>query len=148
MVREVQDPVAASKQLVDHALSRFSTDNLSCMIVRFDKPAEAVQDKTATEQEDEPKPSSSAKVSEAEKIVSDTKQKIAEGTTAPVGVSASNSGRGYETLPAEGGELVVTTLSDAVEEEADTAGQAASPASSPLEGGEKPSDSGPGTEKS
>jgi protein phosphatase PTC1 len=25
----------ASKQLVDHALARFSTDNLSCMVVRF-----------------------------------------------------------------------------------------------------------------
>ena len=28
-----------SKLLVDHALSRFSTDNLSCMIVRFDNKA-------------------------------------------------------------------------------------------------------------
>lgn len=32
----MEDPVAASKLLVDHALSRFSTDNLSCMIVRID----------------------------------------------------------------------------------------------------------------
>jgi protein phosphatase PTC1 len=39
IVRSTQDPQLASKQLVDHALARFSTDNLSCMIVRFDKEA-------------------------------------------------------------------------------------------------------------
>lgn len=33
------DPQLASKQLVDHALARFSTDNLSCMVVRFDNKA-------------------------------------------------------------------------------------------------------------
>lgn len=36
LVRNVHDAQAASKILVDHALARFSTDNLSCMIVRFD----------------------------------------------------------------------------------------------------------------
>jgi len=36
LVRQVQDPQEASKILVDHALQRFSTDNLSVMIVRFD----------------------------------------------------------------------------------------------------------------
>ena len=35
-IRNNQSPQAASKALVDHALSRFSTDNLSVMIVRFD----------------------------------------------------------------------------------------------------------------
>ncbi|KAL9071890.1 MAG: hypothetical protein Q9157_005316 [Trypethelium eluteriae] len=39
LVRQTVEPQAASKQLVDHALSRFSTDNLSCMIVRFDNKA-------------------------------------------------------------------------------------------------------------
>lgn len=39
LVRHIQDPQVASKQLVDHALARFSTDNLSCMIVRFDNDA-------------------------------------------------------------------------------------------------------------
>ena len=38
-MRHTHDPQAASKQLVDHALARFSTDNLSCMIVRFDNKA-------------------------------------------------------------------------------------------------------------
>jgi protein phosphatase PTC1 len=35
LIRNTQDPQQASKQLVDHALARFSTDNLSCMVVRF-----------------------------------------------------------------------------------------------------------------
>ena len=39
MVRNIQDPQAASKVLVEHALARFSTDNLSCMVVRFDNKA-------------------------------------------------------------------------------------------------------------
>lgn len=36
LIRNVPDAQEASKILVDHALSRFSTDNLSCMVVRFD----------------------------------------------------------------------------------------------------------------
>ncbi|KAK6350199.1 Protein phosphatase 2C 1 [Orbilia brochopaga] len=40
LVRTIQDPQDASKALVDHALARFSTDNLSCMIVRFETPKE------------------------------------------------------------------------------------------------------------
>ncbi|KAF1814863.1 PP2C-domain-containing protein [Eremomyces bilateralis CBS 781.70] len=39
LVRNIQDAQDASKRLVDFALSRFSTDNLSCMIVRFDNKA-------------------------------------------------------------------------------------------------------------
>ena len=39
LIRHTADPQLASKQLVDHALSRFSTDNLSCMVVRFDNIA-------------------------------------------------------------------------------------------------------------
>jgi protein phosphatase PTC1 len=35
----MNDPQVASKALVDYALSRFSTDNLSCMVVRFDSKA-------------------------------------------------------------------------------------------------------------
>ncbi|KHO01181.1 Protein phosphatase 2C [Metarhizium album ARSEF 1941] len=121
LVRDVQDPIAASKQLVDHALSRFSTDNLSCMIVRFDKPVTVAQGVGTTESEGESDRGAAPRVSEAEKIVSDTKQAIAEGTVAAVGVSASNSGRGYDTTPAEGGEFVVTTLSEPVEEETESA---------------------------
>ncbi|OXV08521.1 hypothetical protein Egran_03717 [Elaphomyces granulatus] len=36
LIRDTKDAQEASKILVDHALSRFSTDNLSCMVVRFD----------------------------------------------------------------------------------------------------------------
>lgn len=36
LVRHIDDPQEASKILVDHALQRFSSDNLSCMIVRLD----------------------------------------------------------------------------------------------------------------
>jgi protein phosphatase PTC1 len=39
LIRHTQDPQVASKQLVDHALARFSTDNLSCMVIRFDTRA-------------------------------------------------------------------------------------------------------------
>ncbi|KAJ5218671.1 uncharacterized protein N7498_000770 [Penicillium cinerascens] len=36
LIRNVQDAQNASKILVDHALARFSTDNLSCMVIRLD----------------------------------------------------------------------------------------------------------------
>ncbi|KAL2815176.1 protein phosphatase 2C [Aspergillus granulosus] len=36
LIRDVQDSQLASKLLVDHALARFSTDNLSCMVIRLD----------------------------------------------------------------------------------------------------------------
>lgn len=92
------------------------------MIVRFDKTATAAQGVSSSESEVESDPGGAvAKVSEAEKIVLDTKQKIAEGTTPAVGVSASNSGRGYDTIPTEGGEFIVTTLSEPVAEENETA---------------------------
>jgi protein phosphatase PTC1 len=39
LIRNVHDPQVASKTLVDYALTRFSTDNLSCMVVRFDNKA-------------------------------------------------------------------------------------------------------------
>ncbi|KAL5363382.1 phosphatase 2C-like domain-containing protein [Aspergillus floccosus] len=42
LVRNVADAQEASKILVDHALARFSTDNLSCMVIRFD--SERVKD--------------------------------------------------------------------------------------------------------
>ncbi|KAI1981924.1 mgpp2cl-1, protein phosphatase 2C-like protein 1 [Ophidiomyces ophidiicola] len=56
LIRNTHDPQAASKILVDHALSRFSTDNLSCMVVRFDssthsqglKPNSPTRDSSST----------------------------------------------------------------------------------------------------
>ncbi|ORY68494.1 protein phosphatase 2C [Pseudomassariella vexata] len=118
LVREVQDPASAAKQLVDHALARFSTDNLSCMIIRFDKAAllESQKDKPIGVEGDVTEPG--CKISEAEKIVSSTKQKIAEGGTPAVGVSASNSGRGHDPIPIKDGETFQpTALEGSVEEE-------------------------------
>jgi protein phosphatase PTC1 len=57
-------------------------------------------------------------VSEVDKIVQETKQKIAEGSAPAVGVSASNSGRGHDSLAGE--EFVPTTLDGTVEEEPTT----------------------------
>ena len=45
-MRNTQNPQEASKVLVDHALARFSTDNLSVMIVRFD--AKKLQNNTTS----------------------------------------------------------------------------------------------------
>lgn len=67
--------------LVDHALARFSTDNLSCMIVRFD--SKAVQQTVAKEVEPigvEGDPATKAGgISESEAIVLETKKKLDEG---------------------------------------------------------------------
>ncbi|KAI0429949.1 phosphatase 2C-like domain-containing protein [Xylaria sp. FL1042] len=119
LIREKPDPVAASKLLVDHALARFSTDNLSCMIIRFDKAALLDQnnkDRHIGVEGDST--GESGKVSEAEKIVSSTKQKIAEGDTPAVGVSASNSGRGRDPTPIDEENIFTPTIiKESVEEE-------------------------------
>lgn len=115
-MRNVQDPTTASKQLVDHALNRFSTDNLSCMIVRLDKAA--VADSLSSKEVGVEADASTTKVSEADKIVAETKQQIAEGNVSSVGVSASNSGRGHDAVPVESTqEFVPTTLDGKLEEE-------------------------------
>lgn len=90
-MRNIQDPTSAAQLLVDHALSRFSTDNLSCMIVRFDRNAlmESQNKENAIGVEGDPN-TAAGKSSEADKIVSNTKQMIAEGSAA-TGASATNS---------------------------------------------------------
>ncbi|KAI1777641.1 PP2C-domain-containing protein [Hypoxylon cercidicola] len=120
LVRDEQDPVAASKKLVDHALARFSTDNLSCMIVRFDKAAlvEQQHNKENPLGVEGDSTGKSGKVSEADKIVSSTKQKIADGDTPAIGVSASNGGRGHDPIPIEDGDAFKPTIIEGpVEEE-------------------------------
>jgi protein phosphatase PTC1 len=119
LVRNIQDPVTAAKLLVDHALNRFSTDNLSCMIVRLDKAAlleNQTNKDSAIGVEGDPV-SAGGKASEADKIVRDTKQKIADGVTPAIGVSASNSGRGHDPKPIEEGGFKPTALDGSVEEE-------------------------------
>ena len=125
MVRTVSDPVAASRLLVDHALSRFSTDNLSCMIVRFDREAllqSRNQASLGVESSSADK-GSKAVASEVDKIVKETRQKIADGSTPAVGVSASNGGRGHDAVATveekekEKGGFKPTTLGGAGSEE-------------------------------
>lgn len=121
LVRNVQEPVSAAKLLVDHALSRFSTDNLSCMLVRFNKDAllENQNNKDNPIGVEGDQSIVPGKVSEAEKIVSTTKQKITEGIAPAVGVSASNSGRGHDPVPLEDGDnsFTPTAIEGPVEEE-------------------------------
>ncbi|KAI9758984.1 MAG: ESCRT-III subunit protein did4 [Chaenotheca gracillima] len=88
LVRNVHEPQAASKILVDHALSRFSTDNLSCMIVRLDN--KAVQD--TVERKAEPigvqgdPTTQKGGITESESIVLEAKQRVGdtdEGSISP-----------------------------------------------------------------
>ena len=133
-MRGIQDPIVASKTLVDHALSRFSTDNLSCMVVRFEKEAtiQSQNNRDVGVETDNNNSSSngSTKFSEVDKLVNETKQKIADGSAPAVGISPSNSGRGHDPIPVnsnsnsnsssssnEEGEFVPTPLDGAVLEE-------------------------------
>lgn len=108
-MRNIQDPVTASKALVDHALARFSTDNLSCMIVRLNKVALADtfnnHETAAIGVEGDPV-GGPGTASEADKIVAEARRKVEE-EGAQVGVSGSNSGKGHEpTLEAKVGKIV------------------------------------------
>ena len=71
LVRKVENPQEASRILVDHALSKFSTDNLSVMVVRFDP--RKVRENTSIDigvQHDTQKHT----ISEAEMIVSEARR--------------------------------------------------------------------------
>jgi protein phosphatase PTC1 len=119
LVRNVQDPVAASKQLVDHALSRFSTDNLSCMIVRFNKSAlmDAYNNKLdAIGVEGDPS-SVPGKMSEVDKILGDAKRKVQEDGVPGVGVSGSNSGKGHDPVAHDEDVFKRVSMEKVVEEE-------------------------------
>jgi len=79
LIRHTPDPQVASKQLVDHALARFSTDNLSCMVVRFD--GKAVQQTVERKVEPigvEGDPLSTKKggISEADAIVNEARKSL------------------------------------------------------------------------
>ena len=83
LVRHTSNPQEASKLLVDHALSRFSTDNLSCMIVRFDTKAlqqHLDPSSTSTNDPSSAHPSSVATVpegiSEVDKITADARKSV------------------------------------------------------------------------
>ncbi|TGO43841.1 hypothetical protein BOTNAR_1173g00010 [Botryotinia narcissicola] len=97
LVRHQQDPVAAAKQLVEYALARFSTDNLSCMIVRFNRPllVATAKDSHAAIGVEGDGNMGFGTLSEADKIVSESHQKVKDGAS-NLGVSGSNSGVGHD----------------------------------------------------
>lgn len=76
LVRHIQDPQAASKTLVDHALARFSTDNLSCMVVRFDN--KALKQRKTEHLGVEGDPGAKVGISEADAIVSQARKQMGE----------------------------------------------------------------------
>ncbi|KAF2015041.1 PP2C-domain-containing protein [Aaosphaeria arxii CBS 175.79] len=78
LIRGVQDPQVASKILVDHALARFSTDNLSCMVVRFDNKALKQRKNEGTIGVDSDQQSASAGISEADAIVAKSRKEQGE----------------------------------------------------------------------
>ena len=80
LVRNIEDPQTAAKALVEHALARFSTDNLSCMVVRFDsdKVQEVAKDKANPIGVEGDPPTKQGGISEAEHIVQDAKKKLDE----------------------------------------------------------------------
>jgi len=80
LIRTTHDPQAASKALVEHALSRFSTDNLSCMVVRFDsqRVQETVERKTEPIGVEGDPSSQHGGLSEAESIVLEQKKKLTD----------------------------------------------------------------------
>jgi protein phosphatase PTC1 len=88
LIRNIEDPQVASKTLVDHALSRFSTDNLSCMVVRFDN--KAVQQTVAKEVPpigvEGDATTKAGGVSEAEAIVAESQKKLDETGEVPASV--------------------------------------------------------------
>ncbi|OCK81350.1 protein phosphatase-like protein 2C [Lepidopterella palustris CBS 459.81] len=89
LVRYMQDPQAASKQLVDHALARFSTDNLSCMIVRFDNKALKQRKNESSIGVDGDHLTAKGGISEADAIVSQAKKQVSE-TGEPIEKAASD----------------------------------------------------------
>lgn len=77
-MRGIKDPQAASKALVDHALSRFSTDNLSCMIVRFDNEALLARQNESSIGVDGDTLHKKGGVSETESIVGQAKRNLGD----------------------------------------------------------------------
>jgi protein phosphatase PTC1 len=109
LIRGESDPQKASKILVDHALARFSTDNLSCMVIRFDPQA---LDKRKTEDlmGVEGDAGSKTGVTESEAIIADAKKTVEEHSS-----NAVQTGRIEEEIGEPGPEL---DLDESVPEQA------------------------------
>ncbi|KAE8154948.1 phosphatase 2C-like domain-containing protein [Aspergillus avenaceus] len=94
LVRNVSDAQEASKVLVDHALARFSTDNLSCMVIRFDSDrVKEVINRTADPIGVDGDPSMNVEhgVSEADKIIEGARKSMANAGLADDAESAEKA---------------------------------------------------------
>lgn len=80
LIRQIQDPQEASKKLVDHALARFSTDNLSCMVVRFDNKAVRQRKNEGTIGVEGDPLTAKGNMTEAEALVAQARKSIGEST--------------------------------------------------------------------
>ncbi|KAH3975307.1 hypothetical protein HBI81_068380 [Parastagonospora nodorum] len=80
LIRQIQDPQEASKKLVEYALARFSTDNLSCMVVRFDNKALRQRKNEATIGVDGDQASTKGGVTEADAIVAQARRSMDEAS--------------------------------------------------------------------
>ncbi|EOA90307.1 uncharacterized protein SETTUDRAFT_167210 [Exserohilum turcica Et28A] len=78
LIRHIHDPQEASKKLVDYALARFSTDNLSCMVVRFDNKALRQRKNEATTSLDQDQAAMKGGITEADSIVAQARKSIGE----------------------------------------------------------------------
>ena len=72
LIRNIKDPQQASKMLVDHALSKFSTDNLSVMVVKFD--AKKTRQNATIDIGVEHESADKAAISEVEMIVNEARR--------------------------------------------------------------------------
>lgn len=119
LIRNVKDAQEGSRMLVDHALSRFSTDNLTCMVVRFD--ANLIRD--VVERRSEPigvegDPLSQVKggISEADKIVEGAKKRLENVESSPVdaGSTTKLAGESQGTKASSPGAGTVTKLEEVI----------------------------------
>lgn len=79
LIRNVPDAQEASRILVDHALARFSTDNLSCMVIRFNssRVKDVINQAVEPIGVDGDPATANQSISEADKIVEGTRQSMA-----------------------------------------------------------------------
>lgn len=107
----MQDPQAASKVLVDHALARFSTDNLSCMVIRLDGPAvqNRVDHRTEPMGVEGDPGTNQGKLSEADALVLQAKKRVSlskndemEHVSAEKVIKQTQGEPGPELKPGEG----------------------------------------------
>ncbi|KAJ5939365.1 Protein phosphatase 2C [Penicillium verhagenii] len=102
LIRNIQDAQRASKILVDHALARFSTDNLSCMVIRLDsnRVKDIVNNKSEPIGVDgDPATHVSRGMSEADKIVEDAQKNLASHELAEQAGQAIPQKSGQDQTP-------------------------------------------------